>query len=108
MKRYLYLLQGILAGLIGALAGSLILWGAWQLPVLGLLLTKAGLVHGFFVLLIIGALGGLLYSAIVGRRPLRLYAAVLAGAILGFLLWAAGLPWFRCFWVFRPPPAPDN
>ncbi|MGI6615503.1 MAG: hypothetical protein ACOX30_05740 [Dethiobacteria bacterium] len=90
MKRYLYLLQGVLAGLIGALAGSLILWGAWQLPVLGLLLTKAGLVHGFFVLLIIGALGGLLYSAIVGRRPLRLYAAVLAGAILGFLLWAAG------------------
>ncbi|NLA04536.1 MAG: hypothetical protein GX881_02325 [Firmicutes bacterium] len=90
MKRYFYLLQGVMAGLIGALAGSLILWGAWLLPSLGLLLTKTGLFQGFAVLLVLGALGGLLYAAVIGRRRLRLYAAVLAGAILGVLLWAAG------------------
>lgn len=90
MKRYLYIFLGIGAGLIGALAGSLILWGAWLLPSLGLLLTKTSLIYGFIVLLIIGALGGLLYAAIIGHRRLRLHAVVLAGALLGFLLWLAG------------------
>jgi len=90
MKRYGYLFWGILAGLIGALAGSLILWGAWLLPSLGLLLTKVSLLYGFFALLILGALGGLLYAAVMRRRRLRLSATVLAGVILGVLLWIAG------------------
>lgn len=90
MKRYGYLLWGILAGLIGALAGSLILWGAWQLPSLGLLLTRVSLLYGFAALLILGALGGLLYAAVIRRRPLRLHTAALAGAVLGLLLWIAG------------------
>jgi glucose/arabinose dehydrogenase len=90
MKRYGYLLWGIPAGLTGALAGSLILWGAWQLPTLGLLLTRVSLFRGFASLLILGALGGLLYAAVVGRRRLRLHSTILAGAILGVLLWVIG------------------
>ncbi len=90
MKRYGYLLQGVLAGLAGALAGSLILWGAWQLPALGLLLTRVSLIYGFAALLISGALGGLLYAAVIRQSRFRLYSTVLAGAILGLLLWIAG------------------
>jgi len=90
MNRYGYLFWGILAGMIGALAGSLILWGAWQLPTLGLLLTRVSLLYGFAALLILGALGGLLYAAVIRGRRLRLYTAVLAGTILGLLLWIAG------------------
>lgn len=90
MKRYEYLLQGVVAGLIGALGGSLILWGAWLLPSFGILLTRVSLRHGFAALLILGTLGGLLYAAVLRRRRLRLYTAVLGGAILGFLLYLAG------------------
>ena len=90
MKRCGYYFQGLLAGVVGALAGSLILWGAWQLPTLGLLLTRVNLVYGFGSMLILGALGGLLYAAVIGRRPLRLYTTVLAGTVLGVLLWVAG------------------
>ncbi|HQD07050.1 MAG TPA: hypothetical protein PKX19_09775, partial [Bacillota bacterium] len=88
MKRYGYLFWGVLSGLVGALAGSFILWGAWQLPTLGLLLTRVSLLYGFAALLILGALGGLLYAAVIRERRFRLYAAVLSGAILGLLLWA--------------------
>ena len=90
MERYGYFFQGLLAGLVGALGGSLILWGAWQLPALGLLLTRVNLVYGFGSVLILGALGGLLYAAVIRRRRLRLYTTVLAGTALGALLWAAG------------------
>ena len=90
MKRYLHLVQGVAAGLTGALAGSLILWGAWLLPSLGLLWSRNSLLQGFIVLLTLGVLGGLLYAAVMGRRRLRLYATVLAGASLGFLFWVAG------------------
>ncbi len=90
MKRYGYLFWGVLSGLVGALAGSFILWGAWQLPTLGLLLTRVSLLYGFAALLILGALGGLLYAAVIRERRFRLYAAVLSGAILGLLLWIAG------------------
>ncbi len=90
MRRYEYLLQGVVAGLVGALGGALIIWGAWLLPSLGLLLTRVSLLHGFAALLIMGTLGGLLYAAMIHRRRLRLHATILAGAILGFLLYLAG------------------
>ncbi len=90
MKRCGYYFQGLLAGVVGALAGSFILWGGWQLPTLGLLLTRVNLLYGFGSMLILGALGGLLYAAVIGRHPLRLYTAVLAGTVLGALLWVAG------------------
>lgn len=88
--RYGYLLWGLLAGLIGALAGSAILWGSWLLPSLGLLLTRASLVYGFFTMLIFGALGGVLYAAILRRRRLRLFTTLPAGIFLGFILWISG------------------
>jgi len=72
MKRYGYLFWGVLSGLVGALAGSFILWGAWQLPTLGLLLTRVSLLYGFAALLILGALGGLLYAAVIRERRFRL------------------------------------
>ena len=111
MERYGYLLWGILAGLVGALAGSLILWGAWQLPALGLLLTRVSLLYGFAALLISGALGGLIYAVVLRQRRLRLYTTILTGAVLGFLLWIAGplllVPVFLGFPPFAAGPL-DN
>jgi glucose/arabinose dehydrogenase len=88
--RYGYLLWGVLAGVVGAVAGALILWGSWLLPVLGLLLTRVSLLHGFFSLAVFGALGGLLYAAVLRRRRLRRAATILAGAALGAVLWLGG------------------
>ncbi len=88
--RYGYLLWGLPAGLIGALAGSAILWGSWLLPSLGLLLTRVSLIYGFFTMLILGALGGVFYAAILRKRQLRLFTTILAGIILGFILWIVG------------------
>ena len=88
--RYGYLLWGLLAGLIGALAGSAILWGSWLLPALGLLLTRVSLINGFFTMLFLGALGGVLYAALLRRRRMRLHSTILAGVALGFILWVIG------------------
>ncbi|MEW5784924.1 MAG: hypothetical protein AB1767_07610 [Bacillota bacterium] len=88
--RYGYLLWGLLAGLTGALAGAFVLWGSWLLPALGLLMTRVSLIQGLFSLLIIGALGGVIYAALLRSRRLRLYATLLAGAGLGVVLWIAG------------------
>ena len=88
--RYGYLLWGVLAGLVGALAGALILWGSWLLPALGLLMTRVNLVNGLISLLVIGLLGGLLYAAVMRRNRLRLGATFLSGAVLGLIFWIIG------------------
>ncbi len=88
--RYHDLYWGLIAGLAGALAGSAILWGSWLLPALGLLLTRAGLIYGFLAMLILGALGGVLYAALLRRRRMRLHSTILAGVALGFILWVIG------------------
>ncbi|NLC12166.1 MAG: hypothetical protein GX767_07955 [Firmicutes bacterium] len=82
---------GLLAGLIGGLAGAMILWGSWLLPSLGLLLTRVDIVNGAAAMLSFGAIGGVLYTLVVGKRRLRLGAAVLSGLVLGFLFWFLGV-----------------
>src|SRR5690554_4082936 len=81
---------GLLAGIIGGLAGVLILWGSWLLPSLGLLLTRADIVNGASALLILGAIGGIIYALVVGERKFRLYNTILAGLLLGVLFWFLG------------------
>lgn len=81
---------GLLAGIIGGLAGVFILWGSWLLPSLGLLLTRADIVNGASALLILGAIGGILYALVVGERKFRLYNTILAGLALGVLFWFLG------------------
>ena len=78
---------GLLAGIIGGLAGVFILWGSWLLPSLGLLLTRADIINGASALLILGAIGGILYALVVGERKFRLYNTILAGLALGVLFW---------------------
>lgn len=85
------ILWGLLAGIIGGLAGAMILWGSWLLPSLGLLLTRADIINGISALLIFGAAGGILYALVVGERRLRLFNTILAGLLLGVILWVVGV-----------------
>jgi hypothetical protein len=82
---------GVLAGLMGGLAGALILWGSWLLPALGLLLTKVDLLRGFAVMLVLGSIGGGLYGLAAQKLSGRLYVTVISGLILGVLLWVLGV-----------------
>lgn len=88
--RYGYLFWGLLSGLIGGVAGAMILWGSWLLPALGLILTRVSLINGLFSLLFMGSLGGLIYAAVVKRKPMKLISTVLAGLVAGAILWVAG------------------
>lgn len=84
-------LRGIIAGLIGGAAGAFILWGAWLLPALGLLLTQVSIVNGGLAMLILGTLGGALYSLIIRKFRLNLFFTLLSGVILGFIFWVLGV-----------------
>ncbi|MDO9534902.1 MAG: PQQ-dependent sugar dehydrogenase [Bacillota bacterium] len=82
---------GLLAGIMGGLAGALILWGSWLLPSLGLLLTRADIVNGASAVLVLGAVGGILYALVMGERRLRLSATILTGLALGVIFWFLGV-----------------
>ena len=84
-------LWGILAGLIGGAAGAMILWGSWLLPALGLLLTRVDLIRGMATMLVLGSLGGIIYSLVIGRTRLSLNASILTGLALGTMLWVGGV-----------------
>ncbi len=79
-----------MAGLVGGAAAAFVLWGSWFLPVLGLLLTRADLINGFAVMLGFGAIGGVLYAVALRRRDLTASTSLLAGVVLGLVLWVAG------------------
>lgn len=84
--------RGLLAGLIGGIAGIAIFWGAWLLPVLGLLLTRVNLMNGIFVMLLLGAVGGILYSLIKAKRTKQnIFTSLLEGIVLGFIFWVIGV-----------------
>lgn len=82
---------GIIAGLIGGAAGALILWGAWLLPALGLLLTRVSLINGGLAMLILGALGGGLFSLAVSRFRFKMPFTLVSGIVLGLVFWVAGV-----------------
>ncbi|MEW5920491.1 MAG: hypothetical protein AB1796_05955 [Bacillota bacterium] len=82
---------GLLAGIIGGIAGALILWGSWLLPALGLLLTRVDIVNGASAMLAFGAVGGVIYALVMRDRRLRFVHTILAGLILGFLFWFLGV-----------------
>ncbi|MDQ7793535.1 MAG: PQQ-dependent sugar dehydrogenase [bacterium] len=93
MKRYRLAALGAAGGLIGALAGALVLWGAWMLPVLGLLFTRANPVLGGLAVGLLGALGGAIYGLVYPLwAPKRPGPAALAagGLVLGLVTWVAG------------------
>jgi glucose/arabinose dehydrogenase len=81
---------GLLSGIVGGLAGAMVLWGSWLLPTLGLLLTRADIINGATTLLVFGAVGGILYALILGGRKLRLATTILAGLLLGVIFWVLG------------------
>ncbi len=89
MKKRIF--WGLLAGIIGGIAGTMILWGSWLLPSLGLLLTRADIINGASALLVFGAIGGIVYALLLGERKLRLGNTIIAGLVLGFLLWFLGV-----------------
>ncbi len=82
---------GLLAGIIGGIAGALILWGSWLLPALGLLLTRVDIVNGASAMLAFGAVGGVIYALVLGDQQLRFAHTILAGLVLGFLFWFLGV-----------------
>lgn len=88
--------RGLLAGLVGGVAAALILWGAWMLPALGLLLTQADIYRGIVAVLALGTLGGGVYGLLMARR-ITLWGSLLGGLVLGAALWAGGVlllvPW---------------
>ena len=85
------LIWGIIAGLIGGIAGASILWGAWMLPALGLLLARATLINGVLAMLVLGSLGGVVYAAIIDYFKLNLVSTLVSGLVLGLILWVAGV-----------------
>ena len=85
------IIWGLLAGIIGGIAGALILWGAWLLPALGLLLTRVDIVNGASAMLAFGAVGGGIYALVLGEKRLRFAHTILAGLVLGFLFWFLGV-----------------
>lgn len=89
MKKRIF--WGLLAGIIGSIAGAMILWGSWLLPSLGLLLTRVDIVNGASALLVFGAIGGIVYALVMGERRLRLGNTIIAGLVLGVLLWFIGV-----------------
>lgn len=85
------LLWGLIAGIIGGTAGALILWGAWLLPALGLLLTRVSIINGGLAMLILGALGGVVFSLISGRLKLNMPLTLVSGLVLGVVFWVVGV-----------------
>lgn len=91
--------KGAVSGLAGGVAAVFVLWGAWMLPVLGLLFTRANPVFGALAVLFLGAVGGLAYGLVYpwwagramteDRAPAR-GALVAGGFILGAVMWAGG------------------
>lgn len=81
---------GVGSGLLGGAAAALILYGAWMLPLMGLILTRVSLWRGLAATLIVGAAGGVVYSrlaGLIGAGRLRIAAAGLA---LGLTVWLIG------------------
>ncbi|MCL6449750.1 MAG: hypothetical protein K6T75_00440 [Acetobacteraceae bacterium] len=62
------MLIGAASGLAGALAAVLVLWGAWMLHVLGLLLTRATPLLGALAVVVLGVLGGVAFGALYPWR----------------------------------------
>ncbi len=81
------LLIGLFAGTLAAIPACLILWGAWMLPLLGLVLTRVNLWSGVASVTAVAAAGGLLYGLTVGALRLTLPRAALAGMLFGILVW---------------------
>ncbi len=90
MNRYRHLFVGMLSGALAGIAVSLILWGAWSLPVLGLLVTRVDIINGMAAMMVIGTVGGGLYSLIMGRKQRSCTTTAVAGVILGLSLWIIG------------------
>ena len=82
---------GLVAGVVGGLAGAFILWGTWLLPALGLLLTRVDIINGITALLILGAVGGIIYALIMRERRLRLSGTIFSGLVLGVIFWVVGV-----------------
>ncbi|MGI5892645.1 MAG: PQQ-dependent sugar dehydrogenase [Bacillota bacterium] len=82
---------GVLAGLVGGIAAAMILWGSWLLPTLGLLLTKVDLIRGFVVMLVLGAIGGGIYSLFARRLSGKISTTIISGIILGVVFWVIGV-----------------
>lgn len=85
------ILWGVAAGLTGGAAGALILWGAWLLPSLGLLLTRVSLFNGGLAMLILGAVGGVIYALVISRFKLNMPLTLLSGIGLGVIFWVGGV-----------------
>ena len=61
-----YVGWGLLSGLIGGIQATLVLWGAWMLPSLGLVLTRVSITTGIAAVLIIGVVSGGTYALLAG------------------------------------------
>lgn len=82
---------GMISGLIGSLGGVFILWGAWLLLSLGLLLTRVNLIYGGLAIIFLGIIGGALYSLVLREYKLNLLFTILSGVILGAIFWVLGV-----------------
>ncbi|NLK07429.1 MAG: hypothetical protein GX316_01855 [Firmicutes bacterium] len=85
------LFGGLISGLFASLILIFALWGIWLLPALGLLLNRVDLTNGAVAVVILGTLGGIIYSLFVKERKMSPAKRVLAGTILGIVFWAGGV-----------------
>ena len=90
MRHFRYTGWGLLAGLIGAVAAALVLWGAWMLPTLGLVLTRVSITTGVLAVLMIGAVTGVVYALVAGDKKRGIMVTLSHGLLLGVIVWALG------------------
>ncbi len=97
---------GLAAGILGSIPAALILWGAWMLPLLGLVLTRVSLWRGVTSVVAVGALGGY-HGLAVGAFQLPLAASALAGLGYGVLVWV-GMALVLIPVLYGMPPFPAS
>jgi glucose/arabinose dehydrogenase len=61
------------------------------------------LLRGFLVVAVLSTVGGAVFALLIGRRSLRPATAVLAGLVLGFVLWVGGALTFVPLLLGFPP-----
>jgi|GEM_PF-583788 len=84
------LVAGAVSGLWGSASAALILWGAWMLPVLGLVINGAVPWAGVGTVALLGVIAGAVYGLLRPAPGIRPLTSALGGLALGAVMWVLG------------------